>query len=660
MTPLLAATATAASAALIALFLARGRMAGRLYLDALAVGLTLGAAVAVALAPFELRTNALHFSPQTMAFLFAGLPEEGVKLVGVAAFLRGHYLARGRGDVVFAAGALSLGFAALEDIFYLGAGGAGWTTLAVERALTAVPFHVFVGLAGGYVVASLRPGFGGVALGAAAWIGLAAIHGVYDFAAFAGSSGAAAPEAFRRLVAALGLDVGASLRALLAGAEAAAALAGSAAVLALRPWPVRAPPRGRLARLACSRGLGSLLGFALSGAASLALIAGALAGFMLESADLFFRFAILAVMPLALGVLYLAGPAPPPSGRLRRAGLGFGVAAALALVAAAWVWGPAQWRWLDALRFEARGARLAARGDYAGAVEAYGRALAVEPGRIEALSLRAGAETEMNRYDAALADLDAALRVEPQAITLYLQRAEVDRRRNAPGAAAADLEAALKRRPGDPEIMALRAQARLEAGDAKGAHDDLVEASRSAPHDGLTQRVFASYDVNAGDLDGALRELNAALHANPADSEAAFQRGRVWLYRGEPARAHADFLHADDKPAVLYPALWAFLADARLRRDGGADLRKRLAASPSAWPAPVARLLLGDIGFDAARAAAASDGERCEADFYFAMSRLAADGPDASAERLRAAVKECPSGFIEYEGAKAELRRMAP
>src|SRR6185437_5621838 len=106
-------------------------IAGRLYVDALAIGLTLGAAVAVALAPFDLRANPLHFSAQTMAFLFAGLPEEGVKLVGVAAFLRRHYLARRRRDVVFAAGVLSLAFAALEDVFYIGAAGAGWTTLAV-------------------------------------------------------------------------------------------------------------------------------------------------------------------------------------------------------------------------------------------------------------------------------------------------------------------------------------------------------------------------------------------------------------------------------------------------------------------------------------------------------------------------------------------------
>jgi tetratricopeptide (TPR) repeat protein len=364
-------------------------------------------------------------------------------------------------------------------------------------------------------------------------------------------------------------------------------------------------------------------------------------------------------MPLALGLLFLAGPAPPASARLRRVGAGVGVAAGLALIATVAVWGPGQWRRLDALRFEANGARLAARGDYAGAVKAFGRALAAEPRRIEALSQRAAAEAAMNRFDAALADIDAALRVAPQAIPLYVQRADIDRRRNAPAAAVADLDAALQRRPGEPEMLALRAQARLEAGDAKGAHDDLAEARARAPRDGLVQRVFAAYDVDVGDFDGALSQLNAALHENPRDAEAAFQRGRVWFYKDEPGLAFADFVRADDKPAFLYPALWAFLAEKRRRLDGAAALRERLAAAPGAWPAPVARMLLGDIGFEAGRAAAADDGQRCEADFYFAMSRLGLDGADVSAGRMRAAVKQCPTGFIEHEGAKAELLRLA-
>ena len=179
----------ALSALLLALFLARGRMAAGLFFDALALGVALGAAVAVALAPFELRTNPLHFSALAMSFLFAGGPESAVKMIGVAAFLRRHWRARDASQVVFAGGALGLAFAGLEDLLYLAGAGSGWAALAVERALTAVPFHVFEGLTGAYFVA-VRP-----KLALPAWAGLAAIHGAYDFAVFAG-----APPSFHEIV----------------------------------------------------------------------------------------------------------------------------------------------------------------------------------------------------------------------------------------------------------------------------------------------------------------------------------------------------------------------------------------------------------------------------------------------------------------------------
>ncbi len=155
-------------------------------------------------------------------------------------------------------------------------------------------------------------------------------------------------------------------------------------------------------------------------------------------------------------------------------------------------------------------------------------------------------------------------------------------------------------------MLALLAQARLEAGDARGAHDDLVEASGTAPRDGLVRRVFAAYDVDAGDFDGALRELNARLARQPRRHvRAAFQRGRVWLYKDEPHLACDDFIRADDKPAFLYPALWAFSPRRGCiwRRAGAFAQAPRRRADR--WPAPVARMFMGDIGFEAARAAAA-------------------------------------------------------
>jgi lipoprotein NlpI len=633
-----------ASALWLALLLARRGLQGRLFLDALALGVTLGAAVAFAEAPFDLRRNPLHFAPETMAFLFAGLPEEGVKMLGAAAFLRTHWLCRSRRDVTLATGALSLGFAALENVFYLANGGAGSAALAVDRALTAMPFHVFEGLAGGFVVASVSPNALGLGIGLIAWLGIAAVHGLYDFAVFAGADGAAP-----RLVAWLGLESPTALRALLALAEAVAALAAAAALSRLGAPP---PASSRLARFARSQIAGWLFGAPLVAGAALALAgAGALA-FALETPDPLFATAVLAVSPLGLGLM-LSGERRrwPPAARRAAVAVG-GVAAAAALV-----YGGAQWRQLTAMRFEARAARLAAAGDDRAAVEALGRALEAAPGRLEILSQRAAAEVRLKRYDAALADIDAAVRLASDNVVLRKQRADIDRQRNDPAATIADLDAALALTPADPELLAMRAQARIDAGDSKAAYADLDAASRLAPDHASVRRVFAAWDVDAGDFDAALKDLNARLHADPNDAAATFQRGRVWLYKGEAARALADFLRADRDPRFLYPALWAYLARAALKQDGGAELLARVSKAPPGWPAPVARLWLGLIDHAAARAAASDAGEVCEADFYFAALRFARYGRNEAEPGLREAMRACPTGFIEYEAAKAWLRR---
>jgi lipoprotein NlpI len=156
----------------------------------------------------------------------------------------------------------------------------------------------------------------------------------------------------------------------------------------------------------------------------------------------------------------------------------------------------------------------------------------------------------------------------------------------------------LQRKGGYPELLTLRGQARLEAGDAKAVYDDLAQANRIAPDNPLMQQVFAARDVDAGDFDAALRSLDARLHADSSDAQASFQRGRVWLYKSEPQRARADVARAESNAATLYPALWRFLAEARLGIDGAPTLRKQLAVTPEKWPAPVARIFLGEILID--------------------------------------------------------------
>jgi tetratricopeptide (TPR) repeat protein len=404
--------------------------------------------------------------------------------------------------------------------------------------------------------------------------------------------------------------------------------------------------------------VGWALGVVLAGGAAVAVAAGLAAVYALDSFDTLGVAMIFATLPFAVGVLAAPG-LRPVSRRVRRTLSALAAVAAVVAAVAAAVWGPEAWTWIDRTRQEARGARFAAARDYARADEAFSRAIADAPNRSEPLAMRAQARIAAKRLDEALADLDAALRLAPGSATLYAQRADVQRQRNRPAAALADLDAALRLAPDDANWLALRAQARLETGDPKGAHDDLAQASRLAPGSPEVRDVSAAWDIDAGDFDAALRDLNARLHDDPGDVDAIFRRGRAWFYKGEFARAETDFAEAAAGTQELYPALWRFLAQTRRPAPAEADLRARLASAPSEWPAPVARMLLGEIDLAAARAQAADAGERCEADFYFAASRLGRDASEVSADRLRAALGECPPAFIEYEGAKAALRRLA-
>jgi len=68
--------------------------------------------------------------------------------------------------------------------------------------------------------------------------------------------------------------------------------------------------------------------------------------------------------------------------------------------------------------------------------------------------------------------------------------------------------------------------------------------------------------------------------------------------------------------------------------------------------------MLGRSSAADARAAASNDDERCEADFYNGELLLAHGEGDPAKETLQRARAECPPGFVEREGAVAELNRL--
>jgi len=163
----------------------------KVYFETLLIALAIGALTAfpaISAAMFfdwiSFPDAGLHFQAFADAFLEAALPEEVSKFVGIYLCL---YRARDEisspYDIVVLAVAVSIGFAALENMFYIG-DAANWTGTAFSRSLTAVPGHAFTGAIMGTFIAHAR-------VKRRPWLFLTAalmvpilLHGLYDYFLF--------------------------------------------------------------------------------------------------------------------------------------------------------------------------------------------------------------------------------------------------------------------------------------------------------------------------------------------------------------------------------------------------------------------------------------------------------------------------------------------
>jgi lipoprotein NlpI len=669
--------ATLLSGLLLALMivrLSRGDLPPALFGAAASLGVVMGTLIIVAEAPFNLAVNARLYSPVTMALGFAGFPEETVKFVAIFFFLRPHYLARTPRALVLAAAAMALGFALTEDVLYIARAGPQWGAVAGVRALTAVPVHVFFGAIDGFAIAaSAYSATRSRALAriVATWLAASLLHGLYDLPQLILNTRSPYPQ----YVADLAGRVDLSLLTLLHGVVLCAALciawAGFACLRAIDRAPFPPPPlpsaprQGWARRFVFARATGWIVG-GLVLLASLAMVATtAVTSFVLAQADPVIRGAVYVVLPMAIALTLLRQP-PRPAGvaAVARAGPvwrrpGFVVAALIGagVLVAAYHWGDRPARDILAARIELGGMKAAVAGDHEGAIREYDRALALDPDFVDVLAKRAQSNLILQRYNLALADLDRALRLEPRNVALLLQRAGLHREIHASAEVLADLDRALAVTPNDPEIWATRAQTDSESGNDAAAASDIARAAALNPRQPDTLKTQAVLFLKAGDYYDARRILDAELALNPGDADALFMRGRLRFYRQDLRDAAVDFAHASAFFGVPYPAIWLFLARARMGSDGRAELAARTQRWPNGnWPAPVIQLLLGNLSAEGARAAAANGDQRCEADFYNGELLLSGGARAPAIAALQLALKECPLGFIEREGAVAELQ----
>ena len=127
------------------------------------------------------------FGTTVQAFFVAAVPEECAKLLALWLVLRKNPYFDERFDGIVYAVCVGIGFAAIENVSYVFQSGEGWATVAVMRALLAVPGHYAFAILMGFYYSIYH--FIDPSRKNAVKILLSPIlaHGVYDSLAMSGS-----------------------------------------------------------------------------------------------------------------------------------------------------------------------------------------------------------------------------------------------------------------------------------------------------------------------------------------------------------------------------------------------------------------------------------------------------------------------------------------
>jgi tetratricopeptide (TPR) repeat protein/RsiW-degrading membrane proteinase PrsW (M82 family) len=674
-----AAVSSGAFIALMIFRLGRKNFSPRLFGVAIATGAILSLLPATA----ELAIQRLHLplNPFTdaviKAFVLAGLGEEASKLAAAYFFVRPYYERRGRRDLVLGVASVALGFALIENVFYVFSAADRWPATALARTITAVPIHALIGLtlgaglvrAEGQASAASR-----VLLIGRAWLIAATLHGLYDLPLFLGLNAPLYAEPINRFATAFSVTTPTALAAIYLVAVLAISLSAVGAVLAVwrsGPEPQAAMPArplwpSWLRAFVFSRWTGFVCGglLLLGAAAWIALsinaaIAGALPLSVLNALSA-------CAASIAVGALILPPASPrveketraPIKGRLAWAGVVAAAIVGLAVFAGA----------IDQMRrnfiagaLVASGDSYQNSGDLPQAIANFDTALSYKADFLPALIGRMTANRIYQRYDAALADANAAVRLAPENPAVLVARSKVYEDLHQMDEAIADLDHAIKLKPDDATSFAFRGALLLDKGDFDKADADLDRALSLKPDLAMARAARGYVYLQKFEYERSIAELDAAIKLDPTQPDAYFARARARYYLGDFKPAIADLVQSNARAPFAYSAIWLYLVRTRAGQNGRDELNFWAGRLPhDAWPFPLIEFYLGARSLPLVLSAATTNDQLCEAEFYtgewLLLQKL--DAPGVAA--LRKAVEICPVSYIERNGAIAELRRIAP
>lgn len=319
-----------------------------------------------------------------------------------------------------------------------------------------------------------------------------------------------------------------------------------------------------------------------------------------------------------------------------------------------------------------QGVEASAQGDPAQAVALFNRCLEQGQLQLEAtvktLINRGFAYFDLGQPEQAVEDFTTVIKLTPDDPFPYNLRGVTHFHSGDYEAAIADFDAVLERDPGFLPAYNNRGNAYLLQRELELALADFDSVIARDPHYASAYNNRGNVHRALGDYDAAFADYIEALEIDSGFAEAWRNLG-IAKFFAQDFEAAVDALNqvltGSDADHGVDPALWRALAELRLGEDPKPALGRALAERDlTAWPGPLVRYLLGEIG-EAALLAASADGnpqrqreKRVGAHFLLGQDALARGAHEDARRHFEAAVATDAQSYVEYLAAGVELSRL--
>ena len=310
-----------------------------------------------------------------------------------------------------------------------------------------------------------------------------------------------------------------------------------------------------------------------------------------------------------------------------------------------------------------------AQGLHEKAIEELDEVLRVDPRNGLARLNRVAQFLENGDVEKALVDSEVFVEQFPESSEAYCARGAAYLAKRDYDKALPDFDKALFLEPKSAKAQYFRAMTHAKLGRQAAAIRDFTAAIALDDHYVAAYRGRAGALETSGEVDAAVADLDHAIALGPKDWRSWSVRGQFRFRRGQFHLAVSDFSKAAEldvtRDGLPYRQVWLFLARERAGRDGKADLAAfRKSREGGDWPVPVIDMFLGTTSVaDCLGAAKDADAQRdkekkCEAFYFVGELHILAGERKQGVEFFQKCIDTGLSGFIEYEGAKAELDRL--